>query len=507
MKRFVTSISIAVLVLSLGLCENVAWSQANTDLNQAAVDGELEKVKTLVGEGADLSSKNMLGMTPLVVAAMNGHTAVCEFLLTKGSDVNSKDSRGQTALHHAVIKGNKELVEVLVKNKADINMNTSRGENAFSLAKKSGNAEIVGFLDKNGAKDPVVSNDYGDAYYGDDGAPPAGQRPGMPRAVPTRGMPPAAAEVDLLADPNKIKATVKSFEGLEKAIKVVGAKSFSEKRYWEQSKSDNRTLLARAVQKQIDEELALVRKIAVEEKAAKSTEAIDKMLKTKKDRDTKVRAALFQQRREAAAGISTRGGGRTRGSSRSSGRSSGRGYSSSSSRRGVSSSGYASDGGVDGGSYGMSDNSGGTGMIGRGRTGRSSAKPPEQLDPDTKAEIDLWTQATPDTNADAKLELAKSLHPLTYGDFVFIRKIAVEEKAKKTTAAIDGVLLARQERYDAYVKKAEAAKSALAPGQNPGQLGDPRLQQGVRGRSGRGSRGRTGDTQQQNMQSGGRRRR
>jgi hypothetical protein len=140
---------------------------------------------------------------------------------------------------------------------------------------------------------------------------------------------------------------------------------------------------------------------------------------------------------------------------------------------------------------------------GRGRSGRTSARPPEQLDPDTQEEIRLWEQATPDK----KVDLAKSLHPLTHGDFASIRKIAVDEEAKKTTAAIDGILLARQVRFDVYVKMAEALRSVLAPGQ-PGmvdQYGNPILP-GVR--SGRGrTRGGAGTQQQQNTQTGGRRRR
>jgi len=502
-KRFVISVSIVLLVLSLGFNVDVAWSQAKKDLNQAAVDGDLERVKTLVGQGSDVNAKNRMGMTPLVVAAMNNRTAVCEFLVTKGADLNAKDGKGQTALYFAVDRNNKELVEMLVKKGADVNVGTGRGENAFSLAKKKGNTEIADLLAKSGATDPVVLDAYGEDFY-DQGATPPGGRPGATGARSGRSVAQATVEVDLLADPNEIKSRVKTFEGLEKTIKDVGAKSANEKRYWENTRSDNRTLLSKYVQKQLDDEFALVRKVANEEKAAKTTEAIDTMLKKKKARDTKVRAALMQQRREATAGQSSRGGSRSRGSSRTSGRSSGRG-STSGYGTGTSSSGYAAGGSSGGGSYGGYDDAGGMGTTGRGRTGRSSARPAEQLDPDTEEEIRLWEQATPDK----KLDLAKSLHPLTYGDFAYIRGIAVGEEAKKTTAAIDGLLLARQERYNAYVKKAEAERSTLAPGQAPGapgQYGDPSTQRGVRTRGGR-SRGTVGGTQQQNTQTGRRGRR
>jgi hypothetical protein len=327
-----------------------------------------------------------------------------------------------------------------------------------------------------------------------------GGRGATARTGATRGVPQAAVEVDLLADPNEIQARLKTFDGLEKAVLGLATKSSTEMRYWGQNRTDNRTSLARAVQKQLDDEFGLVRKIAIEEKATKTTEALDTLLEKKKARDSKVRSALLQQRREtmAAGRSSGRSGGRSRGSTRSSGRYGGRGTSSGYGP-GSSSGGYVSGGGSGGGSYEAYSEAGG--MTGRGRAGRTSARQPEQLDPDTQEEIRLWEQATPDK----KLDLAKSLHTLNYGDFAYIRGIAVEEEAKKTTAAIDGILLARQVRFDVYAKVAEALKSAAVPGQ-AGAAGDPRMQQGVRSRGGR-TRGGVGGTQQQQQMQGGRTRR
>ena len=52
-----------------------------------------------------------------------------------------------------------------------------------------------------------------------------------------------------------------------------------------------------------------------------------------------------------------------------------------------------------------------------------------------------------------------------------IRDVAVEEKAKKTTAAIDGLLLARKMRFDAFLLKMEDIKLRQ-------QTQDPRLRGG-----------------------------
>ncbi len=181
-KRLFVSVLIALSVLSFGFNGGIAWSQPKKDLNQAAVEGDLDRVKALVGQGADVNSLNRMQMTPLVVAAMNSRTAVCKFLADNGADLNANDVRGMTALLYAVERNNKELVEFLVKKGADVNITTGRGENAFSLAKRKHNAggntemvEIVDFLAKHGAKDPVVSDVYGDEYYGDEGMLPGGR--------------------------------------------------------------------------------------------------------------------------------------------------------------------------------------------------------------------------------------------------------------------------------------------------------------------------------------------
>lgn len=182
MKRLFVSVLIALAVLSFSFNGGIAWSQPKRNLHQAAVNGDLDRVKALVGQGADVNSLNRMQMTPLVIAARSNHTAVCKYLADNGADLNVRDHRGMTALLHAVNRNNRELVAFLLKKGADVNITNERGENALSLAKKKrdtgGNTEtleIVGFLVKHGAKDLVVSDVSGDKYHGDEGMPPGGR--------------------------------------------------------------------------------------------------------------------------------------------------------------------------------------------------------------------------------------------------------------------------------------------------------------------------------------------
>jgi len=486
MKRLIISVTVVLLLGPLAL--NRAYSQAKptTSIHQAAVDGDVDRVKALLDKGEDINQQNRLGWTALVAAVYHRRQPVIELLVSKGADINVKDKQGRTALFMAVDSGQKEVVELLVSKGADVNVTTIRGENALTAAKKAGKPEMVDYLTKHGATEPVIEDMEGDLYGGAGG--------GMGREMPARGVirgrGAAAAvpgEVDVLADPNAIKAKIKTYKDMDKALATVAAKSQSETRNWEQIKYDNRTTLARAVDKQIEDELGYVKKVAVEEKAKKTVTAIDELIKRREERSKHVSKALLEQRREeretGAATAGTRG--RTRGSTRGT--------------RG----GRYSQTGAGGADMG-DDMYGGAGPYGgRDTAAQRPQRPEEQLDAETEDAISLWTAAT----IDKKEDLAKSINDGVKLEYVAVRKIAVEEKAEKTVAAIDGVLLARQDRFNAYTVKMEQERLKL---QERGL--DPRspdaLNNTTRGRTrGRTSlRGNTG-TQQQNTSGRTRRRR
>jgi uncharacterized protein len=70
-------------------------------LTKACRSGELETVRTLVGEGIDINATDIAGWTPLKTAANYAqHDIVC-MLLTAGADVNQVDLDGETALIRA----------------------------------------------------------------------------------------------------------------------------------------------------------------------------------------------------------------------------------------------------------------------------------------------------------------------------------------------------------------------------------------------------------------------
>ena len=485
MKHLTTYITILLLLTSLSFNTTFAQHQPKKSLDQAVVDGDIDRVKSEISAGVDLNSKNRMGWTLLHIAVNKKHTEIAQLLIDKGADVNARDNRGRRPVHLAVETGQKTIVEALIAKGVDINAIDGRAENALTLAKKNNQKEITELLLKNGAEEPDLSLLQGDRLYSyPGGSQRANSYPDSARGNQQGGRGMATGQsynqVDILADPNEIKTRVKTFVGLEKSVKEVSDKSQNESRQWQQTRYDNRTTLLRAVDKQFEDEIDCIRKVAVEESAKKTTDAIDSLRTNRRRRSLKVNRGLVMQKREMRQAVSMR----TRGRGRTTGRSARGQYS----QRGQTSGTNATDNLYGGGAVNMP----------RGQGFESTGRPAEQLYPQTQEQMRLWMQTTTDN----KLELARAIQPQIQAEISSIRTIAVEEKAKKTTAAIDGLLLARKERFDGLVIKMEEEKRKLQEAQgllnrtnDPGQA----YQQGGRygGRTSR--RGtQTDNTQQQN---------
>lgn len=110
-----------------------------------------------------------------------------------------------------------------------------------------------------------------------------------------RGIVKPSTEMALLADPNKIRARLKTVEGLEESLTALDGQGQQEMSEWLQRTTDNRMTLTTIVEKQVSAELDLIRKIAVEEKAVKTVAAIDGIALNRQERSKK----LLQQMEEA----------------------------------------------------------------------------------------------------------------------------------------------------------------------------------------------------------------
>ena len=114
-------------------------------------------------------------------------------------------------------------------------------------------------------------------------------------------------------DPNKVYAAIKAFPGLDKQLAQVGRGSRNEVTEWlrlqeslaDATAPDNRSRLSREIQKQVELELALLRKLAKEEGAKKTVAAIDGVLLYRQSRLEKLSAKMEEDRRAARARASS----------------------------------------------------------------------------------------------------------------------------------------------------------------------------------------------------------
>jgi hypothetical protein len=105
------------------------------DIHHAAHNGDLEKVKALLEQNAELVfSKNEFGFTPLHRAAIKGYDNLAKLLLANKANVNAKDNVSCTPLHYATVNGHKSIVELLLANNADVNVKDGNGHTPLQRA-------------------------------------------------------------------------------------------------------------------------------------------------------------------------------------------------------------------------------------------------------------------------------------------------------------------------------------------------------------------------------------
>jgi uncharacterized protein len=124
------------------------------EIHQAALDGDLDKVRVLLKANPDLIFSRVstndtyyarYGYTPLICAAEKGHKDVVEYLLANKADVSAKSVNGWTALHAAAYHGHMDVVELLVANKADVSARDLDGYTPLHMA-AMGHKDIAAYL-------------------------------------------------------------------------------------------------------------------------------------------------------------------------------------------------------------------------------------------------------------------------------------------------------------------------------------------------------------------------
>merc|ERR1711982_119493 len=86
-----------------------------SELITACRDGDIEKVKQLLDNNANVNESDSYMFTPLITAAESQHVEVVKELLKhKECNVNASEYESTTALHYATMRDNTEIILALL---------------------------------------------------------------------------------------------------------------------------------------------------------------------------------------------------------------------------------------------------------------------------------------------------------------------------------------------------------------------------------------------------------
>jgi ankyrin repeat protein len=118
----------------------------NTPLIWATHNSKLEAIKLLIQNGANVNTQNRDGDTPLLWAACNNNLDTIKLLVQNGANVNTQNRDGDTPLLWAAFNNNLDTVKFLVQNGANVNTQNRDGETAYDIASRKGCVNICNYL-------------------------------------------------------------------------------------------------------------------------------------------------------------------------------------------------------------------------------------------------------------------------------------------------------------------------------------------------------------------------
>ncbi|MYH52618.1 MAG: ankyrin repeat domain-containing protein, partial [Gemmatimonadetes bacterium] len=130
-----------------------ASGPADSPVADAAERGDLEAVRALLRNGADVNTAQSDGMTALHWAASRNDAEIARALLYAGATVRATTRLGgYTPLHLASRAGSPEVAKQILEAGADPNVYTSTGVSAMHFAADADAPEVVALLAAHGAE-------------------------------------------------------------------------------------------------------------------------------------------------------------------------------------------------------------------------------------------------------------------------------------------------------------------------------------------------------------------
>jgi ankyrin repeat protein len=139
-------------VFSLALMHVLPRARQQRQLHfaEAAMDGKLRRLQLLYLGGAKVNSLDSAAR-PLSLAAGEGNLEVVRYLLDEGAEINARDHLGGTALIEAAYAGKINVIKELLLRGGDINLISEQGT-ALDVAVTRNNTAAADLLRHHGGK-------------------------------------------------------------------------------------------------------------------------------------------------------------------------------------------------------------------------------------------------------------------------------------------------------------------------------------------------------------------
>lgn len=139
-------------LLARGADADKAGDEGRSAVINAAWRGRPRIIQLLLDRGVATELTDDGGRTPLVWAAINGHDDIVELLIESGANPNQIDGNGGTALIRAAWNGHTSVVRRLIGAGANLDMRDGNGLTALAHARRENNTAIIRALSQAGAR-------------------------------------------------------------------------------------------------------------------------------------------------------------------------------------------------------------------------------------------------------------------------------------------------------------------------------------------------------------------
>ncbi len=117
--------------------------ELNAQLFRIIPTGDLEQVKQLLHDGANMNARDEYDYTPLIQATrFNNAETIGEFLIACGADVDAQNKSGVTALMIAAEMGREKICDLLLARGVKTEIQTTRARTALMFAAQFGTQSI-----------------------------------------------------------------------------------------------------------------------------------------------------------------------------------------------------------------------------------------------------------------------------------------------------------------------------------------------------------------------------